>query len=117
MASSHSGVQIPCIAARGLVFSAWTPSPEELAAINGGSPVWLVQRGPYIPDMAMRVGSELEVIPHDLVKHAIDEAQGNDPYEQAAAIHRNQPSNLLGYAVMFTVPILFVIFFACLIWR
>ena len=82
--STVTGVAIPVISARGLVFSAWTPSPEELAAMAAGSPVWLVQRGPYIPDMTMRVGKEFDIIPHDLMKSAIEEAlPGGDAYEQA----------------------------------
>lgn len=49
-----------------------------------GSPVWLVQRGPYIPDMTMRVGKEYDIIPHDLMKSAIEEAAPEgDAYEQA----------------------------------
>lgn len=100
--STITGVVIPVISARGLVFSAWTPSPEELAALAKGSPLWLVQRGPYIPDMTLRVGAEFDVIPHDLMRDAVAEATGEDPHEKAVASFkdRKRADIILGYKIM-----------------
>lgn len=67
-----------------------------------GSPVWLVQRGPYIPDMTMRVGKEYDIIPHDLMKSAIEEAlPGGDAYEQAVKAWKpTKTDRLVARAVM-----------------
>lgn len=71
--SPTTGIEIPVIAAKGMVFSCWTPSKEELVKINSGLPVWLIQRGPSIPEMTMLVGDRSEVIPRDFMLEAINE--------------------------------------------
>lgn len=63
---STTGMVIPAIASRGLVFTAWTPSPEETEQIKRGKLVWLIQRGGYIPEMTMIVGDESNVVPVDI---------------------------------------------------
>lgn len=70
LVSSTTGLKVPVIAARGLVFSAWAPSPEELKQLNEGVPVWLVQRGVAVPEMTMIVAERRQVIPTDLAKEA-----------------------------------------------
>lgn len=68
---SHStGLEIPVIAAKGLVFSGWLPSKEDLQALQRGEPLWLVQRGEYIPEMHMIVGKKEAVVPFEIGKQA-----------------------------------------------
>ena len=45
------------------MFSSWTPSKEELELLNGGAPVWLIQKGNYIPEMTMMAGTRDMVVP------------------------------------------------------
>jgi hypothetical protein len=88
--SSESGIKIPCLSAKGLVFTAWIPSPEELEDIAKGQAIWLIQHGPYIPPMTMRVGDEKDVIPHDVRLRAIEEAHPDNPHEQAVKKHQDE---------------------------
>jgi hypothetical protein len=71
MNSVETGTDMTVIAAKGLVFSAWAPSPEELELLSGGHPLWLIQRGPFIPEMTLRVGSQENVVPHDMMRAAV----------------------------------------------
>lgn len=66
LVNSATGLSIPVIASRGMVFSAWTPSKEELSLLQDGKPVWLIQRGAHIPEMVMSVGEEQFVVPKDV---------------------------------------------------
>lgn len=79
--STESGIRIPCFSAKGLVFTAWQPTPEELRELLKGSLIWIVQRGPYIPEMTVRVGEERDVIPGNLRLNAATE----EPQERAVA--------------------------------
>lgn len=63
---STTGVVIPAITSRGLVFTAWVPSPEETEHIKKGKLIWLIQRGGYIPEMTLIVGDESNVVPADI---------------------------------------------------
>lgn len=112
LTSGETGIPFDAIAARGLVFTCWTPSPEELELLKSGLPVWLIQRGPFIPDMSMRVGKQEEVIPHNLIAAAVSQASGQDPHEVAVAALKVKPIDrwLFRAAVLFTgLVILWVI--------
>jgi hypothetical protein len=87
--SQATGVNIPCISARGLVFMAFDPTPEEKQLISMGCPVWVVARGPFIPELTLRVGQKGEVVPHDLQRAAIQEnVPGGDDHEQVVRRYR-----------------------------
>ena len=73
MISQSTGMKIPTIAARGLVFTPWQPSPEEIQALEAGAFLWLVQRGTYIPEMSMMVGMQADVVPRDLQLEALED--------------------------------------------
>lgn len=68
--SNTTGLEIPVIAARGLVFSAWTPEPEDIKRLAAGEPLWLVQRGEAIPEMHMVVGRKDAVVPEPVKNEA-----------------------------------------------
>jgi hypothetical protein len=80
--SNTTGLNIPVIAARGLVFSGWMPSPEDLKQLAAGEPLWLVQRGQHIPEMHMIVGRKEAVIPAPIKTEA---AQMRSPEVQRRA--------------------------------
>jgi hypothetical protein len=87
--SQATGVNIPCITAKGLVFMAFDPTPEEKELLRMGLPVWVVARGPFIPELTLRVGERKEVIPFDLQRAAIAEnVPGGDQAEQAVRRYR-----------------------------
>jgi hypothetical protein len=46
---------VPVSVARGLVFTAWRPSPQELALLQGGGVVALVMQGETIPPLRINV--------------------------------------------------------------
>ena len=82
LTSPSTGIKIPVIAARGNVFSAWVPSPEDLDALKKGEPLWLVQRGDYIPEMHMVVGRRDTVVP---VEFSLEAQKMLSPEVQHAA--------------------------------
>lgn len=96
LTSTLSGVKINCVAAKGMVFMPWTPTPEEKLALVAGSPVWVAARGPFIPEMVLVVGNEADVIPADLYSAAVRESvPGGDAAERAVAERRKlQPTPL-----------------------
>jgi len=114
--STKTGIRIPVISAKGLVFSAWQPSPEELQDLLRGSYVWLVQRGPLIPEMTMQVGQEQDVIPSDVRLRAI-QAEADDPYERAVAAkqHEDKQNRLVG-RIMLGTFVLAVVVVGVLLW-
>jgi hypothetical protein len=71
LTNTVTGEKIPVIASKGLVFSCWQFSPEEQKLVADGKPVWLVQRGEYIPDMVLSVGDEASVVPASVRKEMI----------------------------------------------
>lgn len=90
LTSNLSGVSVPCISAKNMVFMAWSPTPEEKKALLEDSPIWVAARGPFIPEMTLRVGSQAEVIPYDLQQAAVREnIPGGDAAQKAAALHRS----------------------------
>lgn len=114
--SAQTGIRIPVISAKGLVFSAWQPSPEELQDLLRGSYVWLVQRGPMIPEMTMQVGQEQDVIPGDVRLRAI-QAEADDPYERAvAAKHHEYRQNRLVGRVILGTSLIAVVVVGVLLW-
>lgn len=54
-----------------MVFSAWQPSKEEIVALQAGAMVWLMQRGAFIPEMALQVGRQEDVVPVDVLREAV----------------------------------------------
>ena len=72
LVSGNTGLKIPVISARGLVFSAWVPTPEDLELFKRGQPLWLVQRGEAIPEMHMIVGNKDQVIPAEIRRDSFD---------------------------------------------
>lgn len=65
-----TGNTLNVIAARGMVFSSWRPSPEELTALISGKPVWCVIRGEIVPEFHLQVGDRNEVVPPEIIKRA-----------------------------------------------
>lgn len=68
--NNTTGDSLHVIASRGLVFSSWRFSPEELIAVKAGKPVWLIIRGELVPEMTMTVGDRNEVVPPEIIKRA-----------------------------------------------
>ena len=115
MNSLETGMAMDAIYSRGLVFTAWTPSREELDSLLRGEPVWLIQRGPFIPEMSLKVGSQEDVIPAPLMRDAIKHATGTDPHEEAV---RNFKANIkLGRQVITAFVIVAVILVAWMVLR
>ncbi len=76
--------EVHVISARGLVWSCWNPSPEDIVKLAAGEPLWLIQRGPFIPEMSMRVGKQEDTIPVNFMRAAAKQAlPGGDEHEQA----------------------------------
>jgi hypothetical protein len=71
MTSTSTGTKIPTIVSRGMVFTPWEASPEDLKLLQNGHFLWLVQRGDSIPDMHMVVGPYDQVVPTDMRLEAI----------------------------------------------
>ena len=92
MVAASTGTKIPVITARGLVFSAWTPSPEELKQMQEGVPLWLIQKATFIPEMTMVVGERRMVVPHSLHVAAVD-AVAMDPIIAEAKVARDATFN------------------------
>lgn len=65
-----TGSRLHVIAARGMVFSSWRFSPEELAAVKLGKPVWVVIRGEIVPEFHLQAGDRNEVVPPEIIKRA-----------------------------------------------
>ena len=68
---SGAGMELAVITSRGLCFSAWSPSAEDLSAMGRGEPLWLVQKGSAIPAQHMVVGVKSAVIPPDMREEAV----------------------------------------------
>lgn len=75
--SPSTGTKIPVISSRGLVFSCWRPSNEELVLLAEGKPLWVAMRGSYIPEFSIIVGTQDTIIPRDVRMDLItgDEAE------------------------------------------
>ena len=71
LVSQDTGRTVQVLQARGLVFSAWRASPEELAELNKGRHVWVVIKGPSVPEFQLVVGPRETVVPPDLEYSAI----------------------------------------------
>lgn len=65
-----TGAELAVIASRGMVFSSWRFSPEELVAVQSGKPVWVVIRGEAIPEFHLQVGDRNEVVPPEIIRRA-----------------------------------------------
>lgn len=65
-----TGDKLAVIAARGMVFSSWRFSPEELIAVRAGKPVWVIIRGEIVPEFHLAVGDRTEVVPPEIIKRA-----------------------------------------------
>lgn len=75
-----TGATLKCIAARGLVFTAWRMTREERAQFEAGAPVWVAMHGEQIPVFNLVVGDRSQVIPQQVVKAARRrDAQVNSP--------------------------------------
>jgi hypothetical protein len=69
LVSKETGRTVHVVASRGMVFSPWKPSPEEVDELVKGRPVWVVLRGVNIPEFTVIVGEKNVVIPPD-IRHA-----------------------------------------------
>lgn len=65
-----TGNELNVIAARGMVFSSWRPTREEMTALTSGKPVWVVIRGEMVPEFHLQVGDRNEVVPPEIIKRA-----------------------------------------------
>jgi len=65
-----TGAELNVIAARGMVFSSWRPSPEEAVMLQSGKPVWVIIRGEIVPEFHLQVGDRNEVVPPEIIKRA-----------------------------------------------
>jgi hypothetical protein len=82
--SPDTGRSLAVIAANGMVFSAWRPSPEELVAMTQGRSVWVVIRGELVPEFHLTVGDRAQVIPPEVIRKAAkQQAQVNSPQAKA----------------------------------
>ena len=109
---STTGMVIPAIASRGLVFTAWTPSPEETEQIKRGKLVWLIQKGGYIPEMTMIVGDESNVVPTDIkLEGMVGPDKTMQRIDQAVANkHANNPLYRgIAYAIIFSTGFVLVL--------
>jgi len=70
LTNNTTGAELSVIASRGMVFSCWRFSREELADVASGKPVWLIIRGEVIPELVMAVGDRKQVVPPDIIKQA-----------------------------------------------
>ena len=75
LVSASTGLDIPVIAAKGMVFSAWEPSPEDIEKFKMGHPLWLIQKGIAVPEMTMLVATRNEVVPASYTREAVDIAK------------------------------------------
>lgn len=87
-----TGDQLAVIAARGLVFSAWRPSPEEQLMLQAGKPVWVVMRGSIVPEFLLTVGDRNQVVPPEIIKRARrnDEILNSTLGQKVVAGHRRR---------------------------
>ena len=65
-----TGDKLHVIAARGMIFSSWRPSPEEKALLQMDKPVWVVMRGNMVPEFLLTVGDRNQVVPPEIIKRA-----------------------------------------------
>jgi hypothetical protein len=65
-----TGDSLAVIAARGMIFSAWSASPEEKQALAAGKSVWVVMRGNMVPEFLLTVGDRNQVVPPEIIKRA-----------------------------------------------
>ncbi len=68
--NNTTGMELNVIAARGMIFSSWRPSREEMLALNAGKPVWVVIRGELVPEFTLAVGDRNEVVPPEIIRRA-----------------------------------------------
>ncbi len=97
--NNTTGDQLSVIAARGMVFSSWRFSAEELAAVARGKPVWLVIRGELIPEITMTVGDRNEVVPPEIIKRAQRQDAILKTPEAEAVISKNKRESWLIEAI------------------
>lgn len=81
-----NGLEISVMTSRGMVFSCWQPTTEEVDQIKRGEPVWLVQQGSYIPQMTLSVGREEMVVPHDICLESMTGDSDQKLMDEANAI-------------------------------
>lgn len=65
-----TGADLHVIAARGLVFTAWRFTAEEMRQVNEGAPVWVVLHGEVLPVFNLTVGRRNEVVPPEVIRIA-----------------------------------------------
>src|ERR1035437_10132259 len=70
LTNPSTGMPLHVIAARGMVFSSWRPSPEEKAALMADKPVWVIMRGEYVPEFILSVGDRNQVVPPEIIRQA-----------------------------------------------
>lgn len=65
LVNPSTGVTVDVMSSRGMVFSCWTPSPEEIELLSNGKPLWLIQKGSHIPEMCLVVGDQSFIVPSE----------------------------------------------------
>lgn len=106
--SKTTGLQIPVVASRGLVFSPWVPSKEDIIAFEKGEPLWLVQRGDAIPEMHMIVGKRHEVVPPEIKREAIKVKDPLIQREIKIELAARKWGPLVGWGLVTGVGIIFI---------
>lgn len=108
LTSPSTGSKIAVIASRGLVFSSWSPSPEELAGLNAGQPLWCIMSGAYIPEFQLIVGEESMIIPKDVRAEMLT---GESPDVKEVVAKYQQEKDAIDYWSEWLARILSVVFF------
>ncbi len=87
-----TGDKLHVIAARGMVFSSWRPSPEEKAQLMNDKPVWVIMRGTLVPEFILTVGDRNQVVPPEIIKRAQrnDELLNTQIGKKVVAGHQRQ---------------------------
>ena len=76
LTAPSTGNKIPMIASRGLCFSPWVPSAEEIELLKSGKTIWAIFHGNRIPEFQLIVGDQEMIIPSDVRREMI---AGDDP--------------------------------------
>jgi hypothetical protein len=89
LVNSATGQAIPAIVSRGLVFTCWEPSEEERKDILIGKPLWVIQRGSFIPEMVLQIGDQNMVVPNDVRMDMLTQNSDQKLMDDAAKVYRS----------------------------
>jgi len=111
-----TGADLHVIAARGLVFTAWRFTAEELRQVNAGAPVWVVLHGEVLPVFNLTVGRRNEVVPPEIIRIARrNEAILNSPEAETLAVVKNRQTFLIE-VIAYAFAGLLLLFWALVGW-